>query len=633
MPLNPNQQLFEYRIVRILGRGAFGTVYLAHDTFLDRPVAIKELTITAQTDEVAFNRFIQEARATGNLNHPHIVTAYALKVVEPEVYLVMEYLSKGSLRTLLEKRGLLPVEEAVRIAADVCEGLAAAHARGIIHRDVKPENVLLTEDGRAKISDFGIARVPQAMGGYTMTKTGFQPGTLPYMSPEQVRGQRVDERSDVYGMGVVLYEMLTGRHYVDVEALGQQAREIAGSNVMLFQARLYELLAEAVCEREPTGICKVRPEVPEWVGGVVAAALAKRVEERPTAEELARALRRGEAVRVDRVMYPDAVDVELAEEHVKRGLTYVQQAHWEDAIREWQAALHINPNCIEAHLKLGAAYWLQGRWEDAIREYQAALRINPNLVEAHNRLGGVYYSQGRYEDAIREHRAALCINPSLAEAHTGLGLAYYQQVRLDEAIREYQTALRINPNLAEAHLYLGLAYADQVRLDEAIREYQAALCINPNLAKAHLYLGLAYANQGRLDEAIHKYQAVLRIAPDDTKAHYLLGLAYADQGHLDEAIREFQTVLHIDPNLAMAHYHLGLAYADQGCLDEAIREYQAALCINPNCAEAHAGLGAAYAEQERSDEAIHEWQIAVQLGFEPAQELLAAIKQARMFRK
>jgi len=302
MSLAPDQQLFEYRIERILGRGAFGIVYLAHDTLLDRPVAVKELTLTAQTDEVAFKRFLQEARAAGGLDHPHIVTVYALKVVEPTFYLVMEYLAGGSLRALLEKRGPLPVEDAVRIAADVSEGLAAAHAKDIVHRDVKPENILLTEDGRAKVGDFGIAHVPHGAGGTSLTQVGFQPGTLLYMSPEQIRGQPVDGRSDVYQVGALLYEMLTGRHYVDLKALERQARETAGSNVMLFQARLYELLAEAICERGPESVCWMRLDVPEWVGELTAAALAKGVDERPIARELGQALRQMLVERIESLL-------------------------------------------------------------------------------------------------------------------------------------------------------------------------------------------------------------------------------------------------------------------------------------------------------------------------------------------
>jgi len=375
MSLAPNQQLSAYHIVRVLGQGAFGTVYLTHDTLLDRPVAIKELTVIAQTDEVAFQRFLQEARAAGGLNHPNIVTVHALKVVESNVYLVMEYLAGGSLRALLKERGPLPVEEAVRITADVCDGLAAAHAKGIVHRDVKPENILLTEDGRAKVGDFGIAHVPRDAGGTSLTQAGFQPGTLLYMSPEQIRGQLVDERSDVYQVGALLYEMLTQQHCVDMEALERRARGTAGSNVMLFHARLYELLAEAICAGELKGVCRVRPEVPEWVGEAVAAALAKRVEKRPMAEELARALRSGEVVQVDQAISPGVVDIGLAEEHFNRGVAYAEHGRWDEAIWEYRAALRINPNYAEAHHSLGLVYRQQGRVGDAIREAELALQF------------------------------------------------------------------------------------------------------------------------------------------------------------------------------------------------------------------------------------------------------------------
>ena len=165
------------------------------------------------------------------------------------------------------------MEDAARIAADVCDGLAAAHAKGIVHRDVKPENILLTADGRAKVGDFGIAHVPPTAGGATvggLTQTGFQPGTLVYMSPEQIRGEAVDGRSDVYQVGAMLHEMLTGRHYLDIEALTRRAQETSGGNVLRMQA------ACAICWRKQFAntslqTCAACGHVPDWLGATVIA--------------------------------------------------------------------------------------------------------------------------------------------------------------------------------------------------------------------------------------------------------------------------------------------------------------------------------------------------------------------------
>jgi tetratricopeptide (TPR) repeat protein len=323
-----------------------------------------------------------------------------------------------------------------------------------------------------------------------LTGTGFQPGTLLYMSPEQIRGQEVDGRSDVYQVGVLLYEMLMGHHYVDMQALERKARETAGSNVMKFQARLYELLAEATCEQEPVGVCSIRSEVPEQVEMLLAAAMAKRMAKRPTAADLASALREGKSVQVGRAGYASSSGATPAVERPISGQVYIEQDRW-GGEEKHQAAQRVNRTDAEKHFQLGIEYAEQGQWDEAIEAYQAALRIDPDL----------------------------------ADAHHNLGLAYAEQGRWDKAIEAYQAALRIRPDHARAHHNLGRVYEEQSRWDEAIEAFQSALCINPDYAAVHYDLGWAYWNQGCLDEAIEKYQAALGIRPGYVDVHYGLGVA------------------------------------------------------------------------------------------------------------
>ncbi len=199
------ERVGHYEIVRRLGRGATGIVYLARDPVLGRNVALKLLSPSLSADPSAAGRFAEEARAASALDHPHIATVYEFGRAEDErFFIVMAYHEGETLRDRLA-RGALPVAEAIRVAAEIADGLSAAHAEGIVHRDIKPENILMTPRG-ACIVDFGIAKVL----GHTLTRTGAALGTAAYMSPEQSRGVGVDHRSDLWSLGVVLYEMLTG---------------------------------------------------------------------------------------------------------------------------------------------------------------------------------------------------------------------------------------------------------------------------------------------------------------------------------------------------------------------------------------------------------------------------------------
>ena len=196
-----------YRLESKLGSGGMSTVYLALDEVLDRPVAVKLLHREISEEADQLERFRREARAAARLSHPNLVGVIDAGEDDGRPYIVFEYIEGRTLKRRIQEEGGLPVDEAVAYAIEIGRGLTAAHARKLVHRDVKPQNVLIDPDGRAKVTDFGIARSLEQQG---MTATGRVLGTTDYVSPEQAMGEDVDERSDVYSLGVVLYEMLTG---------------------------------------------------------------------------------------------------------------------------------------------------------------------------------------------------------------------------------------------------------------------------------------------------------------------------------------------------------------------------------------------------------------------------------------
>jgi eukaryotic-like serine/threonine-protein kinase len=259
-----------YRIVRKLGSGGMANVYLAEDEDLGRRVAIKILNDRYANDDLFIERFRREAKSAAALSHPNIVSVYDRGEAEGTYYIAMEVIEGRSLKELIMTRGPLPIPQALAYTHEILEALRFAHRHGIIHRDIKPHNILIGE--RLKVTDFGIARA----GASQMTEAGSIMGTAQYLSPEQARGAPVTAASDLYSVGIVLYEMLTGK----VPFTGDSAIEIAMKHL----------------NEPPKPPSKVRPEVPEELDAVVLRALAKNPEDRyQTAEEFSEDLHRVEA--------------------------------------------------------------------------------------------------------------------------------------------------------------------------------------------------------------------------------------------------------------------------------------------------------------------------------------------------
>ncbi len=252
-------QLGRYNIIGELGQGAMGTVYKAVDPLIDRVVAIKTINLSLALDEKDEyeSRFYQEAKAAGRLSHPNIVTIYDVGKSGEIAYIAMEFLQGRELRDILNDGKRMPVEQVINIVAQVAQGLAYAHEHGIVHRDVKPSNIMIVRDGHVKITDFGIARMASAA---VRTQTGMVLGSPKYMSPEQVVGKLTDQRSDIFSLGVMLYEMLTGQ------------APFSGENV---NAIIYQTLNSV-----PPPPSTLSPNVPEMLNFIVAKALAKKLEHR-----------------------------------------------------------------------------------------------------------------------------------------------------------------------------------------------------------------------------------------------------------------------------------------------------------------------------------------------------------------
>jgi serine/threonine protein kinase len=259
----------KYRIIEVLGRGGMGIVYKAEDTRLKRSVALKFLPPELIQDEEARVRFVLEAQTAAGLSHPNICTIHEINEEDGESFIAMEYVDGESLKARIEKGPLEP-DEAVNITLQVAEGLEEAHKKGIIHRDIKSANIMITEKGQAKVMDFGLAKVK---GATLLTREGTTLGTVAYMSPEQARGEEVDHRSDLWSLGVVMYQMLSGQ--------------------LPFRGERESSLLYSVVHEEPRPLKEAKRDLPPELQQIVNRSLRKKLEARySSAAEMLKDLRK-----------------------------------------------------------------------------------------------------------------------------------------------------------------------------------------------------------------------------------------------------------------------------------------------------------------------------------------------------
>ncbi|HXU30301.1 MAG TPA: protein kinase [Thermoanaerobaculia bacterium] len=578
----PSEALGPYRLVERIAAGGMGEVWRAWDGRLKRPVAVKHVLPQVLDQPGARERFRREAEAGARLTHPAVVQIYDL-VESPEGdWIVMELVEGKTLRQLLFE-GPLAVHKAVRWGAEIAGGLAAAHAQGILHRDLKAGNVMITAAGHAKVLDFGIARSisplttgPGLGSDTTLSQPGLVVGTLYAMSPEQAMGLPLDSRSDLFSLGALLYEMLSGEAPFRADSpTATLARVCSFRPLPARQLRSeipveLSLLVERLLEKEPNARPKNAGEVAarlEEVAGLLALRSSSGMVSADRAAGASGTAAEGTTL-FDGPPQPAEVTAAQATEPKRGRRTFFRTSGF-----------------LAAGLLLVALAlaWGSGRLGVPHRTASTYELYERGLAELHR-----YDKPGNLDAAIADFRQILSKSPDHAAANAGLARACHYKflyasrdpMWMDQALPLAERAVRLDGYLAAARVSLGLVYASLGRLDEARQEIEKAIQLEPGNADAQFALGRVHEARTQLDPAEAAYRRAIGLRPD-REFYDALGTLSLRSGRLAQAIEAFQNGIRLAPDGYVGYRNLGSAYYAQGNLAEAAAQFQKALAIHP----------------------------------------------------
>jgi TolB-like protein/tetratricopeptide (TPR) repeat protein len=670
-----------YRILEKLGEGGMGVVYKAEDTKLRRTVALKFLPSELTRDAEAKERFIQEAQAASSLDHNSICTVHEIGETDDEqIFIAMACYEGETLKNKI-KRGPMDLDEAIRVAIQVGEGLAKAHAQGIVHRDIKPANIIVTDDGVAKILDFGLAKLA---GQVRLTKTSSTLGTVAYMSPEQARGDEVDSRTDVWSLGVVLYEMIAGRLPFKGEheqammysilneeplplpslrpALSKDIQSVFGKALAKAPEERYQHINEMVadlksCEKKLQAV-KATPEaaqrrrlrkfLPYLVAGcgvLVALVIWWRIHtprEKPITS-LAVLPFRNLSADPEQEYFSDgmteAIIKELSQIRALRVISRTSVMRYkksEKTVPEIARELDVDAVVEGSVLRAGqdiritaqliAAHPEKHLWaDDFTRTLENVLLLQSEVAQAIAREIKVAVTPGERERMAR----ARVVNPAAHEAY--LKGKYFlgkdSPADCDKSIQYFQQAIDNDSTyalayagIAEAYDYLGsMSILPPREAWSKVKAYtEKALTLDPALAEGILLIAdVKFGYDWDVKGAEEYYKRALELDPNLALAHFWYGFYLTSQGRFDEGIAEIKRAAHLDPLSPVMTTYVAFAYGLAGDYDSAFVYFERAAEIDSSAVLIYWTKGSLYLRQGKYAEAIEEAKKGVSRGMTP----------------
>ena len=638
--------VLHYELGDKLGAGGMGEVFRARDTRLGREVALKFISPQYREDTDRRSRLLKEAQAASALRSPAIATTYDIGEEGLDLFIVMELVEGEPLSDRL-KRGPLRVAEVLRMAGQVADALDEAHGLGIIHRDIKSANLIMTPRGRVKILDFGLAKTigRGALGEQqTMAETqlGMVVGTVSYMSPEQALGKKVDHRSDLFSLGVVMYESLTGR--------------------LPFVGDTFAAVVDQILRQEPPALARLNYDAPARLQDIVRKLLTKSATARyQNARDLLidiktlqkdleletqlgstdlSSVTRAPAVPTKRTVavLPFAnitreptddwigsgiAETVTADLKAVQGLTVLGRERVFDALRDLGSSDSGNLDervSFDVGRQLGATWLVSGGYQrlgDLIRITARGVEVESGTVIRTVKIDGqisdiftlqdkiVYELTQGINLTLNDSEVAAITRPETqsVEAYEARSRAMMNIMEgtpqaFDRAIHLLEQATEYDPNYADAWSALGAAYdlkGQSLSLPhlshKAVEMERRAIEINPKLADAHRWLGMSLMSIAKYDEAIAAIKEAARLEPDDANVFSALGRAYwVGKGDLDAGISQLERAAEINPDLGYAHLQLGLLYAIRGNYTEAEASCRRAIDLQERFVSGREGL-------------------------------------------
>jgi len=662
------KSISHYKILEKLGEGGLGVVYKAEDVKLKRPVALKFLAPVLSRDPEAKERFVNEARAASALDHPNICTIYEIGETEDgQLFIAMAFYDGESLREKI-KKGSLDIEEAVGLGTQIAEGLSKAHSRGIVHRDMKPANVMITIEGTAKIIDFGLAMLA---GQARLTKTGSTSGTAAYMSPEQARGEHVDNRTDIWSLGVAVYEMVTGQLPFKADYETALIYSILNDAPKLMSSlrsgvpRELESVIKKALEKSPEGRYKNMAEFRDNLG---AFGKSRKTEKRPPRTREGKQRKKSIAVLPFRSLSDSKEDEYFSDGTTEDIITQLSKIGDLRVISRTSIMRYKNTDkgIPEIGQELGVSTILEG----SVRRAGERVRIVAQLLdvrtdehmwaETYDReMKDVFAIQSEVAEKIanalgaklsRAEKERIEKKPTEnLEAYNYYlkGRFYWNKRRagdFETAIDYFKKAIDADPTYALA--YAGLASTYVVLPDhtssspnEVMPKAEAAakkaLELDASLAEPHAVLGMIKAVfEWDFVSAEKEYKLAIELDPSYPTAHHWYCLLLADSGRMDEAWKEINKALELDPLSLIINVVAGVGSYVARRYDEAVEKLRKTLELDPNFVPALVNLGRTYVVQGKFDEAVAELgRVKATAGETPQLQALLAMAHAGAGRK